>query len=41
MIEASKQNHRNNPNRMSDTEIMVLLILFHSDGFCCFRHYYK
>lgn len=26
---------------MSDTEIMVILILFHSRGFRCFKHYYK
>ena len=26
---------------MSDTEIMVILILFHSDGFRSFKHYYK
>ena len=25
---------------MSDTEIMVILILFHSRGFRCFKHYY-
>ena len=26
---------------MSDTEIMVILIMFHSRGFRCFKHYYK
>ena len=26
---------------MSDAEIMVILILFHSGGFRCFKHYYK
>ena len=26
---------------MSDSEIMVILILFHSGGFRCFKHYYK
>lgn len=26
---------------MSDVEIMVILILFHSCGFRCFKHYYK
>ena len=31
----------NKPNRMSDAEIMVILILFHSGGFRCFKHYYK
>ena len=26
---------------MSDAEIMIILILFHSGGFRCFKHYYK
>ena len=26
---------------MSDAEMMVILILFHSGGFRCFKHYYK
>ena len=30
VIEYKRTNHRNNPNRMSDAEIMVILILFHS-----------
>ena len=41
VIEYKKTNHRNTPNRMSDAEIMVILILFHSGGFRCFKHYYK
>lgn len=41
MIKDMKTMHRNNPNRMSDAEIMVILILFHSGGFRCFKHYYK
>ena len=41
MIEDKKTRHRNKPNRMSDAEIMVILILFHSGGFRCFKHYYK
>ena len=41
MIEDKKIRHRNKPNRMSDAEIMVILILFHSGGFRCFKHYYK
>lgn len=41
MIEAPNHKHRNKPNRMSDAEIMVILILFHSGGFRCFKHYYK
>ena len=41
MIEDKKTMHRNKPNRMSDAEIMVILILFHSGGFRCFKHYHK
>ena len=41
MIEDKKTRHRNKPNRMSDAEIMVILILFHSGGFRCFKHYYR
>ena len=41
MIKDMKTRHRNKPNRMSDAEIMVILILFHSGGFRCFKHYYK
>ena len=41
MIEDNYRPHRNNPNRMSDVEIMVILILFHSDCFRCFKHYYQ
>ena len=41
MVENKNCKHRNKPNRMSDTEIMVILILFHSRGFRCFKHYYK
>ncbi len=40
MVEAPSRPHRNKPNRMSDAEIMVILILFHSGGFRCFKHYY-
>lgn len=32
MTEEKKQNHRNRPKRISDAEIMVVLILFHSSG---------
>ena len=34
------KKHRCKPNRMSDAEIIVILIHFHSDGFRCFKHYY-
>lgn len=41
MIDDKEHKHRNKPNRMSDAEIMVILILFHSGGFRCFKYYYK
>ena len=41
MIEYKKTKYCNKPNRMSDAEIMVILIRFHSGGFRCFKHYYK
>lgn len=41
MIEDKKTRHRNNLNHMSGAEIMVILILFHSSDFRCFKHYYK
>ena len=41
MVEDKNHKHRNKPNRMSDAEIMVILILFHSGDFRCFKHYYK
>ncbi len=41
MVEDGKTGYSNKPNRMSDAEIMVILILFHSGGFRCFKHCYK
>lgn len=41
MIKDKKQKYRNKPNHMSNTEIMAILILFHSGGFHCFKHYNK
>ena len=32
--------HRNKPNRMSVAEIMLIMILFHSGGYRCFKHFY-
>jgi len=34
------KRHCHKPNRMSDAEIIVILIHFHSGGFRCFKHYY-
>jgi len=39
MIDDQKTKHRNKSNRMSNAEIMVIPILFHSGDFCCFKHY--
>ena len=33
------KKHRCKTNRMSDAEIIVILIHFHSGGFRCFKHY--
>ena len=41
MIEDKNYRHQNKLNRMSDAEIMVILILFHSGVFRCFKYYYK
>lgn len=41
MVDDKEYKHRNKPNRMSDAEIMIILILFHSGGFRCLKHYYK
>lgn len=41
MVENKTYKHRNELNRMNDAEIMVILILFHSGGSRCFKHYYK
>ena len=41
MIKDKKTRYRKNLNRMSDVEIMVILILFYFGGFCCSKHYSK
>ena len=33
--------HRNKPNRMSDAEIMFIMIFFQSGGYRCFKHFYQ
>lgn len=40
MVEATSRSHRNKLNCMSDSETMVILILFHSGVFRCFKYYY-
>ena len=39
-VTQDRKRHRRKPNRMSDAEIIVILIHFHSGGFRCFKHYY-
>ena len=34
------KRHRNNPSRLSDSEIMTILIMFHMGGFRCLKHFY-
>ena len=42
MLKDTKKNvkHRNKPNRMSDAEIILIMILSHSGGYRCFKHFY-
>ena len=32
------KKHRNKPSRLSDSEIMTILIMFHMSGFRCLKH---
>jgi len=41
MVKDSNRKHCNKQNRMSDTEIITILILFHPGDFRCFSPYYK
>ena len=43
MLKDTKKNvkHRNKPNRMSDAEIILIMILFHSGGYRCFKQFYQ
>ena len=34
------KKHRHNPNHMNDVEIIIILILFYSGGFRCFKYNY-
>lgn len=34
------RKHRNKPGRLSDAEVITILILFHSKGFRCLKHFY-
>lgn len=41
MVKDSNRKHCNKQNRMSDTEIITILILFHPGDFRCFSPYHK
>ena len=43
MLKDAEKNgkHRNKPNRMSDAKIMLIMILFHSGRYSCFKHFYQ
>lgn len=41
LLGGKKSGHRNKPNRMGDVGVMVILVLFHSGGSRCFKHYCK
>ena len=34
------KKHRNKPNRLSDAEVITILILFHMGGYRCLKHFY-
>ena len=34
------KKHRNKPNRLSDAEVITILILFHMEGYRCLKHFY-
>ena len=40
IIEDSDKNHRNKPNRLSDSEVMTILVTFHLSGMRNLKHYY-
>ena len=34
------RRHRNKPSRLTDAEVILILILFHMGGYKCLKHYY-
>jgi len=34
------KKHRNKPNGMSDSEVILILIMFHGGGYKCLKHFY-
>ena len=39
-IKAERKRKYHRESRMSKAEIMVIMILFHSSGYCCLKHFY-
>ena len=37
---SDRGRHRNKPNRMSDAEVMLILIIFHFGEYRCLKHFY-
>ena len=35
------KKHRNKPNKLSDAEIITIMIMIHSCGHRCLKHFYK
>lgn len=38
--DGTTKKHRNKPNKMTDAEIITILIIFHCGGFRCLKHFY-
>ena len=34
------KKHRNKPSKLTDSEVIMILLLFHFGGFRCFKHFY-
>lgn len=34
------KSHRNKPNRLSEAEVILIMIMFHMGGYKCLKHYY-
>ena len=41
LLTSSDNNKRNKPSRMSLSEIMTIVVLFHTSGYRTFKHYYQ
>ena len=38
--EPGGKRHRNKPNRLSDAEVITILVAFHMGGHRCLKHFY-